>query len=105
MKATPPPDLGPILEGELDALDREMPRMQATAGNVFALATAWAERHAAILARTPPSMRALMEARLHRIGIRWGVVGGARMTTQFPALGLPPKRIVLSSDSTPGDAT
>ena len=104
MKATLPPDLGAVLEAELDALDREMPRMQATAGNVFALATAWAERHAAILARTPPSMRASMEARLQRIGIRWGVVSGARMTTQFPALGLPPKRIVLSSDVPSSDA-
>ena len=103
MKATLPPDLGAALEAELDALDREMPRMQATAGNVFALATAWAERHAAILARTPPSMRVSMEARLQRIGIRWGVVSGARMTTQFPALGLPPKRILLSSDMQSSD--
>ena len=69
-----------------------------TAKNIFDLATAWAERHAAILQRTPPSQRAPMEARLHRIGIRWGVVPGARMTAQFPALGLPPKRIVLPDD-------
>ncbi|MGO4551208.1 hypothetical protein AB4059_08900 [Lysobacter sp. 2RAF19] len=82
-------DLGPALEAELEALDREMPRIQSMSGNVFALASAWAERHAAILERTPPSMRAAMEARLHRIGIRWGVVHGARMTTQFPALGSP----------------
>ena len=98
VRAVPPADLGPVLEAELDALDREMPRMQSTAGSIFALATAWAERHAAILQRTPPSMRALMESRLQRMGIRWGVVNGARMTTQFPALGLPPKRIVLSGD-------
>ena len=44
-------------------------------------------------------MRASMESRLHRMGIRWGVVGGARMTTQFPALGLPPKRIVLKGEA------
>src|SRR5690349_518185 len=81
--------LGPALEAELEALDREMPRMQSMAGNVFALATAWAERHAAILQRTPPTMRAAMEARLHRIGIRWGVVHGVRMTAQFPAVGSP----------------
>jgi hypothetical protein len=97
-KAQPSIDLGQVLEAELAALDREMPRMQSTAGNVFALATAWAERHAAILERTPPSLRSLMETRLQRIGIRWGVVHGARMTTQFPALGLPPKRIVLQGD-------
>ena len=98
LKAMPSIDLGPALEAELEALDREMPRIQSTAPNIFALATAWAERHAAILQRTPPSMRASMESRLHRMGIRWGVVGGARMTTQFPALGLPPKRIVLKGE-------
>lgn len=98
VRSVPPVDLGPELEAELQALDREMPRMQSTAGNIFALATQWAERHAAILQRTPPSMRSQMESRLQRMGIRWGVVNGARMTTQFPALGLPPKRIVLRGD-------
>ena len=88
-----PEDLGPDLEAELEALDREMPRMQSMSPDIFALATAWAERHAAILERTPPSMRVAMEQRLHRMGIRWGVVNGARMTAQFPALGLPRKRI------------
>ena len=102
-KATPGPGtpaetLDPALEAELEALDREMPRIQSTARHVFDLATQWAERHAAILGRTPPSQREAMEARLHRIGIRWGVVPGARMTAQFPALGLPPKRIVLRGD-------
>jgi hypothetical protein len=86
-------DLGPELEAELEALDREMPRMQSMSGGIFALATAWAERHAAILERTPPSMRNAMELRLHRMGIRWGVVSGSRMTAQFPAIGLPRKRI------------
>ena len=86
-------ELGPELEAELQALDREMPRIQSMAGDIFVLATAWAERHAAILQRTPPTMREAMERRLHRIGIRWGVVHGARMTAQFPALGLPRKRI------------
>ena len=90
--------LDPALEAELDALDREMPRMQATSPDVFALAVQWAERHDAILERTPPSMRESMRARLHRMGIRWGVVSGARMTAQFPALGLPPKRIVLAGN-------
>jgi len=90
--------LEPALEAELEALDREMPRIQSTAKHIFDLATQWAERHAAVLERTPPEHRAAMEARLHRMGIRWGVVPGARMTMQFPALGLPPKRIVLPSD-------
>ncbi|HVQ33787.1 MAG TPA: hypothetical protein VMS49_07585 [Lysobacter sp.] len=91
-------ELDPALEAELEALDREMPRMQATSPSIFALATQWAERHDAILQRTPPAMREAMTARLHRMGIRWGVVNGARMTAQFPALGLPPKRIVLPDD-------
>jgi hypothetical protein len=86
------------LEAELDALDREMPRIQSTAKHVFDLATQWAERHAAILQRTPHAQRDAMQARLHRMGIRWGVVPGARMTAQFPALGLPPKRIVLGDE-------
>jgi hypothetical protein len=91
-------ELDAALEAELDALDREMPRMQSMSGSIFALAVQWAERHDAILERTPPSMRETMRARLHRMGIRWGVVNGARMTAQFPALGLPPKRIVLPDD-------
>lgn len=80
-------ELDAALEAELEALDREMPKLQImSAGNVFMLASAWVERHAAILQRTPPPMRAAMEARLHRLGIRWGVVNGARMTQPFPAL-------------------
>lgn len=85
--AGPTGDLGPTLEAELEALDREMPKLQSMSANVFALATAWAERHAAILQRTPPAMRPQMEAALERIGIRWGVVHGVRMTAQFPAIG------------------
>jgi hypothetical protein len=80
-------DLGPALEAELEALDREMPRIQSMAGNVFALASAWAERHAAILQRTPPPMRAAMEARLHRIGIRWGVRARRANDDDLPAIG------------------
>ena len=38
----------------LDALELEMPALQARAGNLFALANAWTERHDAILAATPP---------------------------------------------------
>jgi len=74
------------LEDELAALESDMPSLQARAGNVFVLAGAWAERHDAIVAATPPESREAVEARLRRIGIRWGMMGGARTTAQFPAL-------------------
>lgn len=74
------------LEDELAALESDMPRMQLRSGNVFVLASRWAERHDAIVAATPAGSRAEVEARLRRIGIRWGMMGGARMTGQFPAL-------------------
>ena len=74
------------LHAELDALESEMPNIQARAGNVFMLAGAWAERHDAIVAATPAESLEAVEARLRRIGIRWGMMHGARMTAQFPAL-------------------
>ena len=74
------------LEAELAALESEMPELQARAGNVYALAGAWAERHDAIVAATPAELVAKVQERLRRIGIRWGMVHGPRMTTQFPAL-------------------
>lgn len=77
------------IEEELSALEAEMPQLQARAGNVFLLASAWAERHDAILAAAPPGSHEAVRARLRRIGIRWGLMDGARMTAQFPALQLP----------------
>ena len=74
------------LEDELAILESEMPQLQARAGDVFALASAWAERHDAIVAGSPPASRDEVEARLRRIGIRWGMMHGARMTGHFPAL-------------------
>jgi hypothetical protein len=68
-----------LLESELTWLHTQHPGM-------FAFANAWAERHDAIVAAAPAELRAEVEQRLHRIGIRWGVAPGARMTTQFPAL-------------------
>jgi hypothetical protein len=68
-------------------LEQQMPDLQMRHGDVFALANAWAERHDAILAVTPQGERAGVEARLRRIGIRWGMVPGARVTTEFRALG------------------
>ena len=86
MQDTLTPD---ALEAELDALESEMPNIQARAGNVFELAGTWAERHDAIIAATPVESLQAVEARLRRIGIRWGMMSGPRMTAQFPAL--PPK--------------
>lgn len=74
------------LEVELAALEAQMPRLQAQASNVFVLASAWAERHDAIVAATPARSLAMVEARLRRIGVRWGMAEGARTTGQFPAL-------------------
>ncbi len=74
------------LEVDLAALESDMPSLQARAGNVFVLASAWAQRHDAIVAATPAGSLEAVEARLRRIGIRWGMMPGARMTAQFPAL-------------------
>lgn len=74
------------VDAELAALEADMPALQARADNVFALATAWAERHDAILAATPSASLDVVQARLRRMGIRWGMMPGARMTGQFPAL-------------------
>ena len=74
------------LEVQLAALESDMPGLQTRADNVFVLAGAWAERHDAIVAATPAESREVVDARLRRIGIRWGLMHGARMTTQFPAL-------------------
>ncbi len=67
-------------------LESEMAHLQTGHPDLFAFANAWAKRYDAILAATPESMRAAAEQRLHRIGIRWGLVHGVRMTGQFPAL-------------------
>ncbi|MEO6226679.1 MAG: hypothetical protein ABIO61_02330 [Thermomonas sp.] len=84
-----PPTAIERIQAELAALEAEMPSLQKHAANVFVLASAWAERHDAIIFATPPGLRSEVEARLRRIGIRWGMVPGRRMTGQFPAL--PPR--------------
>jgi hypothetical protein len=70
-------------------LECEMPDLQHLHRGLFAYANAWAVRHDAILAATPFAMREEVAARLQRIGIRWGVAHGVRVTRQFPALNLP----------------
>ena len=74
------------VEALLRDLEAQMPDLQMRHGNVFALANAWAERYDAILALTPASMRGTVEARLHRIGTRWGMTPGPRITAAFRAL-------------------
>ena len=75
------------VEALVEQLERQMPDLQMRHANVFALANAWAERHDAILAAAPHADRGNVAARLARIGIRWGMVPGARVTTEFRALG------------------
>ncbi len=77
------------IERSLRELEQEMPDLQHRHRDVFSYANAWAERHDGLLRRTPPDLRGLVEQRLHRIGVRWGVVSGVRMTAQFPAIKLP----------------
>ena len=86
-QTTPPAAMSmPELDGLIDELERHMPELQMRNGNVFALANAWAERYDAIIAVTPPAYLADVAARLSRIGIRWGVAPGARVTSEFRAL-------------------
>jgi hypothetical protein len=76
----------PKVEAMLAELERQMPDLQVRNPNVFALANAWAERHDAILAVTPAADRPTIEMRLRRIGIRWAVMPGPRVTQEFHAL-------------------
>lgn len=75
------------VEAMIAELEREMPHLQLRHPGAFAIANAWAERHDAILALTPPPSRPEVEGRLRRIGIRWGMVSGPRVTQEFRALG------------------
>lgn len=71
----------------IDELEQEMPQLQLRSPGPFAIASAWAERHDAILAATPVHLQSDVAGRLARIGIRWGVTPGARVTQEFKALG------------------
>lgn len=81
------------IDQALAALEQGMPQLQAGAGGMFELASAWAERHDAVMAMTPDALKPIVRARLRRIGIRWGMVSGARVTTQFPIGAAPPARL------------
>lgn len=77
---------GATLDHLIHALEADLPQLQVRSSGVFALAHAWAERHDAILARTPPALLPTAQARLRRLGIRWGLASGSRVTREFPAL-------------------
>ena len=79
----------PQVEAMMADLERQMPDLQIRNTNVFALANAWAERHDAILAVTPAADQLEIQRRLSRIGIRWGVMPGARITREFHAMASP----------------
>lgn len=74
------------IDDRIRELEDELPHLQTRHPDMFALASAWAERHDALLAAAPAELRDEVQARLCRIGIRWGLVPGARLTRQFPAL-------------------
>ena len=80
-------------ETEIDAaiarLELEMQDLPRRHRDLFSIANAWAVRHDAIVAATPRELRASVERRLHRVGVRWGVANGPRMTMQFQALKRP----------------
>lgn len=73
----------------ITGLEAEMQDLHFRHRDLFAYANAWAERYDAILNSAPEPLRALVEQRLQRVGVRWGVAQGARVTLQFPALKLP----------------
>lgn len=89
LSATDPASPHLAVDEALARLEAEMPDLQHRHRDLFAYANAWAERHDAVLAMTPADLRGDVEARLRRIGVRWGLVDGVRTTTQFPALKLP----------------
>ena len=78
--------LGADLDARIRELEQEMPTLHLRNGSVFAMANAWAERYDALMQHAPPRLRPQVEARLTRIGIRWGVMPGARVTTEFRAI-------------------
>ena len=81
------------VDARVAELEQELPHLQSRHVGTFAFANAWAERHDALLAHADPALRPELARRLLRIGIRWGVAPGARMTTQFPALPADPAEV------------
>jgi hypothetical protein len=82
-KRTLDPD---ALHALLETLERELPGLHVRHPGTFAFANLWAERYESILAQTPDHLRPSIERRLERIGIRWGVMHGVRVTRQQPSI-------------------
>lgn len=76
------------IDNAIGELETEMEHLHQRHLGMFAFANAWAERYDALIARVPETMRESVEKRLHRVGVRWGVASGTRMTGQFPAVKL-----------------
>lgn len=77
---------GDPIDVRISQLEAQMSDLQSRHPGSFAIAAAWADRHDAILAATPPERLDEVRARLRRIGIRWGVVSGPRVTQEITAL-------------------
>ncbi|QSX78675.1 hypothetical protein [Agrilutibacter solisilvae] len=74
------------LHARLEQFEQELPGLHARHPGTFAFANIWAERYEAILAQTPEHLKPSIERRLERIGIRWGVMPGVRVTRQMPSM-------------------
>ena len=77
------------IDTAISLLDGEMHDLQLRYRDLFSYANAWAVRYDAILAGVPDDRLDAVKQQLNRIGVRWGVAAGVRMTGQFPALKLP----------------
>ena len=73
------------IDAAIAELENKMESLRARHRDVFAFANVWAQHYDAIVAAAPDHRRLGVEQRLLRIGIRWGVAHGPRMTGQFPA--------------------
>jgi len=72
------------IDAAIKQLEGEMEDLQHRHRDLFSFANAWAQRYDAIIAGTPDSLRTSVEQRLHRVGVRWGMMTGMRLTGQFP---------------------
>lgn len=74
------------VDAAIARLEQDMADLQHRHRDLFSFANAWAERYDALVADTPADLQAATQARLQRIGVRWGVAQGVRATAQFPVL-------------------
>lgn len=74
------------LHAALEQLEHDLPGLHARHPGTFAFANLWAERYETILAQTPEFLKPSIERRLERIGIRWGVMPGVRVTREMASM-------------------